>query len=216
MPLISLDRFISPMETEQESDERQGNLEMEPLNRQRFQEHMAKRSNPAQTPEQMAEEGLDGAEAVVEMPHEAQAMVERWDEEQILAEMTGNLLQKCFYNFSVLDKRTGKRRQIVGLSYAGVKQIAHRQGGIKILGDPRVEETEGEIRVWVKFRNDNNGQEMPGVGVQSRIQSWNGLPDPFALQKALSKACRNAMRAVVPESIIITMLEKYVKTGRKS
>ncbi|GAG36431.1 unnamed protein product, partial [marine sediment metagenome] len=60
-------------------------------------------------------------EIVEQMPY---SLMERKDEDQILAEIKGNVLEEFVYSFPQGN------RQITGLSYAGVKQIALKMGNI--------------------------------------------------------------------------------------
>ena len=165
-----------------------------------------------------------GMEAVVEEeggvpnkdhgPEEVQAIVvrESRDEDQILAEMQGAALDEFVYDF-----QQGNRR-IVGLSYAGVKQIAHRIGNIRVLEmavneahDPDGNTT--GYMVKCKARNDATNQEMFGVAQEDVNKQWGR--DGFALAKAVSKAGETK---IGPGSVLLVEPNEehnFVNTGDK-
>lgn len=136
-------------------------------------------------------------------PGEAEAAeVERKDEAQIVTELKGEIkarvLSEYFYDF------THQGRRIVGLSYAGVKAIVRKLGSIKVL-DLKVEEKSDSWVVIAKARDERRNLEAYGPGWQAkRIRLRNGqlVDDPFALQKAVGKAQRNAFRHFIEEKII--------------
>jgi len=119
------------------------------------------------------------------------------DEQQIVAELQGDfkseVLKQYFYSF----QQGG--REIVGLSYKGVKQIALKQGNIT-LKDLELRETEKGWIAVVKARHETRNLEVYGAAWQPKVARWG--EDLFALQKAVSKAQRNALRALIPETII--------------
>jgi len=125
--------------------------------------------------------------------------MEKRDEEQILAELQGVYLEKFVYSF----KQGGQ--EIVGISWAGIKEIAYRIGEIETSIE-KYEETDESYVFIVKATNKGVGSRL---GVSNQPKNYaNGKPDTFALQKALSKAQRNAIRGVIPEATI----EQYLKT----
>ena len=126
-------------------------------------------------------------------------IMEKKDENQILAELQGAYLDKFVYSFKQGNK------DVVGISWAGIKEIAYRIGEIDTVIE-KYEETEDSYIFIVKATNKGVGSRL-GVSQQPK-QFSNGKLDPFALQKALSKAQRNAIRGVIPEATI----EQYLKT----
>lgn len=139
------------------------------------------------------------------------AIQEREDEDQIELEIRGAFLDKMVYSF----QQGG--RDVIGLSYVGVKEVARRHGHIKI-SDIQVQETETHFRVICKATDEINHLEMAGASSQPKIMiTRNGpVPDEFALQKAMSKSQRNAIRAVIPEHYIIACIEEFKKKGSVS
>lgn len=143
-------------------------------------------------------------------PEESSAfqIMEREDESQIEKEIRGSFLEKMVYSF----QQGG--REVTGLSYVGIKEVARRQGHIKI-SDVQIIETETHFRVVCKATDEINRLEMMGVSSQPKLMTTlkGQIPDEFALQKAMSKAQRNAIRAVIPESFIIACVEEFKKKG---
>ena len=135
---------------------------------------------------------------------------EQRDETMIMREMRGGMLQEFIYRF----KESG--REVVGLSWAGVKECARRMGGIEVL-DADISENEQEIRVVVRAKDNLSGAIMIGVSAQEKIitmRSGQQYPDKFALQKAVSKAQRNAIRCLIPEALITEMIKKFMEVKR--
>ena len=133
------------------------------------------------------------------------SIMERKDEDQILAEMKGNVIQEFVYSFNTNGK------EITGLSYAGVKQIALEMGGIHC-SEPILQEHDGSWICKVKAVDVHRNLEMWGVSIQSKLfrtRYGKEIPDDFAVQKAVSKAERNALRKLMPERLIIEMIKEW-------
>jgi len=146
-----------------------------------------------------------GTTTVLERPQTTEEFMEleKRDEEQIKAELMGAFLKELTYSFKSGDKT------IVGLSWAGVKEVARRMGHIKV-SDLKVTDT-GEA--WIaqcKATDLINKFELYGVSLQSKktVSKGTEIQDPFSLQKAVSKSQRNALRAIIPEGIAKTMMTK--------
>jgi len=149
--------------------------------------------------------------------------LEKRDEAQILEELQGNILREMFYE--TRDKKT-----IV--SWIGIKEIARNYGGIDVnlveksdLGD--------QWFVCVKAADKRNGYSMLGASTQAKMMDIHNLdeagkwlkdeggkytfhkePDPFVLQKAFSKAQRNAIRALIPETYFAQMIDTWRKGAK--
>ena len=132
------------------------------------------------------------------------ALMEREDETQIAQELRGQFIDKMVYSFQQGNNT------IVGLSWVGVKEVARRMGGITIL-DVQIQETPEHFTVVCKARDEARKLEMSGVSRQMKIAKWG--EDQFALQKAMSKAQRNAIRSLIPETLIATCIDEFRKKG---
>lgn len=131
-------------------------------------------------------------------------IMERRDENQILSEMTGNVLEEFFYSFKQGDK------QITGLSYAGVKQIALLMGNIHC-DEPILQENGDSWICKVKATDVQRNQIRWAVSLQNKLMDtkYGKKPDSFCIQKAASKAERNALRKLMPEKIIIESRKRW-------
>ena len=132
---------------------------------------------------------------------------ENRDEAQIMRELQGGMLDEFIYSF----KESG--RTVTGLSWAGVKECARRMGGIEVL-DAEISESAKEFRVICRARDTNTRAVMLGVSAQAKMietKSGRRYEDKFALQKAVSKAQRNAIRCLIPEAFVKQMITKMQK-----
>ena len=162
------------------------------------------------------------------------------DEQQILAALEGQIVDELVYEVE------GKK----GLSYTGVNHISFKMGHIKVLPESmRIEydQEEDEYTAYIIAVNEKYNLSAPGVAVQPRLEQihvvdpatgkyakdekgawvWTQRKDRFAKVKAMSKATRNAKRAVIPEAMmkkiftsaekksipVQVSLERYMKCG---
>jgi hypothetical protein len=141
---------------------------------------------------------------------EAYELLDSRDEEQILAEIKGNIITEMFYSFP-LDGRT-----VTGVSWVGTKEIARQYGGID-MEFVRVDETEESYIAVMKATDTRRGTSLIGTASQPKtMQTRSGeKPDRFAYTKAVSKAQRNAIRAIIPERFLIEMYEQFKAKGGK-
>jgi hypothetical protein len=134
-------------------------------------------------------------------------LMEKRDEDQITRQLQGELVQDYFYSFKI------GAREVVGLSWVGVKECARRMGHIK-LDLISITEKEDEYQVVVKATDTLNSLEALGVSTQAKFLKPD-VKDSFSLQKATSKATRNAIRNLLPEKTIATMLKRFREGVKK-
>jgi len=149
-------------------------------------------------------------EVVKPESYEEFAIMERKDEEQILAELKGHYLEEFVYSF----EHAGRR--VIGLSWAGVKECAYRMGGIDVV-DCRVEDKGDYWLVLAKAVDRTTGSGRYGISTQPKkmnLKDGSEQEDLFSLPKALSKAQRNAIRGLIPEQYIKTFLDHYLQEKR--
>jgi len=133
--------------------------------------------------------------------------MEARDEQQMIKEYEGKVLKEITY----------KVQGQTAISYNGIKFIVGKLGHIKILPESiKCEFIEKPIEMWVASvvaLNEKYGVQLPGAGEQPYMMLVKGVmkPDPFSRRKAISKATRNALRAVIPEPMIIKFLEDVKK-----
>ena len=135
--------------------------------------------------------------------------MEARDEQQMIKEYEGKVLKEITY----------KVQGQTAISYNGIKFIVGKLGHIKVLPESiKAEFIEKPEQMWVASVvavNEKYGIQLPGAGEQPYLMKAKGelVPDPFARRKAISKATRNALRAVIPEPMIIKFLEDVEAGG---
>ena len=133
---------------------------------------------------------------------------EKRDEDQILAEAQGHIIEEMFYKFP-LDGKT-----VTGISWVGTKEIARKYGGIK-MGIPQVTDLGDQYACSIQATDIKNDVTLIGSSMQPKnmtLKSGEEKPDRFAYTKVVSKAQRNAIRALIPETFLLEM-EKTFSSG---
>lgn len=127
----------------------------------------------------------------------------RLDEGQIVAALSGEILEDLFYTM----RRAG--REITGISWEGMNAVAGKmqeQGFPIRFADLLVRDT---AESWiVTVCAECGGASRYGGAEQPRFDE-KGNSDPFALAKAISKAQRNAMRTLLPYSLIDELYQQW-------
>jgi hypothetical protein len=123
--------------------------------------------------------------------------MDKRDENQIIQEMRGEILEDLVYDISI-----GGRR-VTNLSYAGIKEAIRRRGSLEIL-DVKTEETEASIRVMVKVRDLQNRIDVLGASEADKTK-------PFAYTLAVNKAERNAFAKLIPAKWFATLIDEYLQ-----
>lgn len=135
-----------------------------------------------------------------ELPIQAFQTMEKRDEEQILAEMRGELVEEFVYSIPIQGK------QVTNLSYAGVKEAIRKRGNVQLL-EIRTEETETEIRGLVQVRDLDNRIDVLGASSADKGK-------PFAYVLALNKAERNAFSKLIPAKWYATLIKDWLQKHR--
>ena len=129
------------------------------------------------------------------------------DDQQVLAEIQGQFLEEFVYNFKT------KGGEVTGLSWAGTKEIARRQGNISI-ENIDISETDNTFRVLAKAKDITRNVTMFGVAEQSKklkLKTGVEIEDLHSLSKCVSRSQRNAIRALIPEMFIKEMIKQFLK-----
>jgi len=138
-------------------------------------------------------------------------IMERKDEEQIMEEIKGRVIEEYVYDFEISGRR------ITGLSYAGVKALALKQGGIHV-GEPIINDYGDFWLCKVKAHDIVRNISVWGVATQRKkfkLRTGDMVDDEFAIQKVVSKAERNAMRKLIPETLIIEVIKEWREKKKK-
>jgi len=145
---------------------------------------------------------------IIKISTDEQAFVEmaRLDEEQIVAELEGRILDKYVFEIQRKDKIEHC------LTYAGIKTIIQKMGGVSIT-DVLLDETPTTYRAKAIVVDKKRDIQVIGVAEQSKFMiTKNGREDDtFALQKCVSKAIRNAYRLIIPEFIATEIIKEWIK-----
>ena len=129
---------------------------------------------------------------------EAYRQMDALDEQQIIDEQKGHVIDQYFYSFTVAG------REIIGSSWAGIKFIASKMAS---LGHPIavselvIEEGQDSYKARAKAKDLATGEERWGVAEQPKVDE-KGRRNMFAYPIAASKAQRNAIRTFVSEVVI--------------
>lgn len=132
--------------------------------------------------------------------------LDRMDEEQILSELQGKTIDKLFYQLP---------NGVTALSWAGVKYFTISRGNIYI-DEVKLTEDEEYYRVVAWVRDVKMNVRMMGAAEQSKKETWGKHErDQFALAKVVSKAQRNALRNLIPETIISAAFKEWMGKQKK-
>jgi len=133
--------------------------------------------------------------------------MEKRDEDQILAELRGELVDEMIYQFP----REGKT--VTGISWMGIKEIARRYGKIDV-NLVHFEDVGDSFMVVVKAVDIEKGTGLLGTSTQPKMmkkRDGSETPDTFCVQKAMSKAQRNAIRSIIPEAYFKAVFAELAK-----
>ena len=172
---------------------------------------------PKAGPPQKKKETPEPVEVEIVAPTDAETAlaIDLADEKQIIQEIEGRIIDQYVYSF-----KKGNR-EIIGLSYSGVKWVARemaKRGESIDIEELTKEEDETHWTVTAKVTNRKTEEHRFGVARQAKVMTFKDgstKPDDYALTKAVSKAQRNALRAFEPEEIIIEMVREWRKTRDK-
>ena len=147
--------------------------------------------------------------ALRNQPPEAYELLDQRDEAQILAEIKGQIIDEMFYSFSM------DGREVTGISWVGTKEIARQYGGID-MNFVRCEDTPISYIAIVKATDTRRGTSLLGTALQNKMMSTRAgeVEDRFAFTKAVSKAQRNAIRAIIPEKYLLEMYKLFKEGGK--
>jgi hypothetical protein len=159
--------------------------------------------------------------------------IDQRDEKQVLAELAGEAVAEYIYDTEVWDwttddqgKRKKKKVHKIKLSWVGTRETARARGNIMV-SDPVVTETDDAIRVMVKATDLTHNFSVFGgchMPKKMKVNDWDEAEgrvtgthledDPFAFQKGLSKAQRNALGAYIPADWAAKCIAKWLSDPR--
>ena len=128
-------------------------------------------------------------------------VIDTVDDQSIVEMMTGQAIQDYVYSF----KQGG--RVVEGLTLAGINEAANRRGGIQV-NEINYEEKEHSWVATATAIDTVTGNSRFGAYEQPKM--LGGRKDPFAFTKAIHKAQRNAIKQLLPMSVIRDVLNFYL------
>jgi len=155
------------------------------------------------------------------------AEIEQKDEAQVLAELSGELIEEMVYSVEVYDRRRKEKVQKARLSWAGTKEVARSRGNI-VLSEPVVTDLPDTIRIMVKATDLTRNFTVFGGCQQPRKQKINDVDkdtgeilghhledDAYCFQKGLSKCQRNALTLCIPADYAAKCITRFLKATGK-
>ena len=136
-------------------------------------------------------------------------VLDQVDDQAIVEMMTGQSIQDYVYSF----KQGGKT--VEGLTLAGINEAANRRGGIQV-DDVQYEEREHSWLATAKATDTVTGSSRYGAYEQPK--RMGNREDPHAFTKAIHKAQRNAVKQLLPVTVIKEVLNFYLhrQAGRRN
>ncbi len=140
-----------------------------------------------------------------DLPAEIFTDLDRLDDDQIVAELKGGVIEEYVYQFPVGGQ------QIVGLSWVGAREAARHYRGIHA-GEPKIAQDDESFTIMVQMTDTMRDLSLWGAAtVPKKMKTKNGeVVDGFAFNKALSKAQRNALVAVLPTAVIVKTIQAFL------
>ncbi len=134
--------------------------------------------------------------------------LDKLDETQIIAELQGAVEQDMVYSF----RADGK--QVTGLSWSGIKHLAAKLGNVQV--DLLEMIDTGETWVVAVKASIGDSSRLGAYEQKKNFVKRDGtvMADGFALPKATSKAQRNAIRALLPEKLIVETVKAHAALQR--
>ncbi len=171
----------------------------------------------------VAKKGLVIVHSPVNPTQEFIVASELADDQAIENELLGKAMEHYVYSFSQ------KGKMVTGLTVAGVNEMSRQltrknNSGIKIRVIPEsvkiehnaeMEDKKG-VSVFLIAENMLTGETAIGAKFEPYKKTGrNGLyENTFSLEKAVSKAERNAKRKLIPEKVAVEMIKKFVAVGK--
>ncbi len=148
-------------------------------------------------------------------------LMDKRDEEQIVSMLEGRFMDEFVYEFCRRHKWPDRQRPrectcndlTVGISWFGVQEASRTYGGIQVPIDKiKSRDTGDEIEFMVEAIDTQTNSSRVGISSQPKMMKVKDgvVRDGFATQKALSKGQRNAIKQLLPQ----TMLKEWIQRHR--
>lgn len=151
-------------------------------------------------------------------------LFERRDEEQIVATLQGRVTEEFLYEFcrrhkwhnGVRPPECACKDLVVGISWFGIQEASRVYGGIQVpVEKAKARDTAEEVEFMVEAIDTQTNSSRIGVASQGKMMTTRQgvLRDAFAVQKALSKAQRNAIKQLLPQTMLKEWIQKHRNGG---
>ncbi len=159
---------------------------------------------------------------VVDQEQDVYVLMEKRDEEQIVATLEGRIVDEFVYEFcrrhkwinGVKPRECTCRDLVVGISWFGIQEASRVYEGIQVpIEKAKGRTADDEVEFMVEAVDTKTNSSRIGVSSQPKmmkLRDGNVMRDSFATQKALSKAQRNAIKQLLPQ----TMLKEWIQRHR--
>lgn len=170
---------------------------------------MEKKKPAVEIPRVILPKEPEGGGEKKEEPGKVFQLMERRDEQQIVDTLMGRYIDEFVYEFREGD------RKVVGLSWLGIQEASREYGGIKCRLMEKKEADE-YIEVVIEATDTRTNASRIGVKRQPKKMSTRKgvIEDKFAMEKAVAKAQRNAIRPLLPQTLMKMWIEKHRKGGK--
>lgn len=131
-------------------------------------------------------------------------------EEYTVAELVDDALESGTWNDYMRNRYVYEFKQggrlIRGLTAEAICHIA-LENGISIIDTERDILNDGVLFKAVAVKKSEDGTEIRAEGIAYEAFIDRGKPDKFCWQKALTKACRNARKQLIPATMQVAAIE---------
>jgi hypothetical protein len=146
---------------------------------------------------------IDGKTFRLAESEEEFAILDRMEDNAIIKEMSGEIVDSYFYRFS------SRGDNVVELNARGIFEIARMYGGISCKTRLESDADNPDFIVTATAYEKIRDIEFEG-GVQQAKRLPNGQEDKSAYAKAVTKAQRNALKKVLPYSLMRRLLLNFL------
>jgi len=176
--------------------------------REKMVEKKRKKIKIPKLPEIVRDEQVSEATEIIPANVDVFALMDKRDETQIVETLQGRYLQEFVYSFQQ------EGHLVTQLSWLGIQEASRAFGGLKCDVEKETE-TEETIRIVIRATDTRTNASRFGVAQQEKkmMTKLGVMDDKFAWQKAYSKAQRNALRQLLPQTLLKEWIDK--KLGKK-
>lgn len=151
-----------------------------------------------------------------ELPAEAITAIEMADATSIIEHISGGAFStEYLYTFPV--GKGQDRKQVVGIGVDAAAEIARLVGNIEVMHQVQIEDRGDAYWAAVRAKNLTRNVIWLGTHCQSKtktLRDGSTVTDEHAFTIAISKATRNAVLRVIPQEIVIQIVERFLREGK--